>query len=170
MGLVDFYATVVIVLIIIIFFFALKWKVDKMTTSITGEELGFDATQLGLLYVQAHVETSKGTLSFRDFIPLTIKDDKLKKELEEKTNAFFRLHHQNTGIGVAWKIITIQGTKEEELASGKTYSIISVAKGGMSAPASLLLPQPKPGDFIRIELTTVTVTAESIIEQYQAEK
>ncbi len=170
MGLIDFWSVIVIVLIIIIFFFALKLKIDKITTSITGKELELSTRQLALLYPQATVETSKGTMSFNDFILLSIEDNSLKNELEEKTNAFFILHRKNTGVGVGWKIITIRETKEEELASGKTYSIISTAKGEFSAPISLFLPLPKSGDFIRIDLITVTVTSESIIEQYQVEK
>ena len=166
MGLVDFYATIAIVLVIVVFFFALKIKAEKVTKTITGEELGLDATQIALLYAQTPIETSQGTMTFAAFIGLAAADALLEKELQEKTKEFFTVYADVLSYQLGWKIIAIQSESESTLVSSSNYNVISAAKAAFSAPQIILLPLPTPGDFIRIEIITVTTSAESIVESY----
>lgn len=166
MGLTDFYSTIIIVLIIVIFFFALKIKAEKVTNTITGEELGLDATQVALLYAQTPVETSKGTMTFAEFIGIVVADASLEEELQKKTEEFFTPYKSVLPYQLGWKIIAIQSESESTLVSSSNYNVISAAKAAFSAPQTLLLPLPNPGDFIRIEIITVTTSAGSIVESY----
>lgn len=88
-AIVDFYATLAIVLIIIIFFVVLHFKTEKATTTVTGEHIGLDATQIALLYAQATVETSLGRMSFAEFLIKAAEDKTLQKEFTTKTEEFF---------------------------------------------------------------------------------
>lgn len=161
-GLSDFYATIVIFLIILVFFFVLKIKVDRMQYSVTGQELSLDATQLALVYAQSPVETSLGKITFGDFIALAASDTNLHSELETKTQEFFTNYRGPLRYGIGWKIIILQGKEEEVIITDKTYSYFS--KGQLSAPNFLLLPLQKPGDFIKIEISIYSTTAQTILE------
>ncbi len=161
-ALVDFYVTVLIIVVIIIFFFVLHLKTEKATLNVTGEQIGLDATQIALLYAQTPVETSLGTMSFAEFIILAATDDTLKDELKKLTENFFTAYTTKLPYKLSWKITCIQNGNEDTILKGDNYNINSVVKGEISAPSSIFLPMPKPGDIIQIEISTLDVTGEQI--------
>lgn len=147
-GLTDFYSTIVIVLIIVIFFFALKIKAEKVTKTITGEELGLDATQIALLYAQTPVMTSHGEMTFGEFLGIVAVDASLEEELSTLTNEFFNLQMQS---GASITIFLMQNSQDKELLSIENYAYTSYAD---TANGKLLLPLSTPGDFAKIVVQT----------------
>lgn len=169
-ALVDFYVTVLIIVVIIIFFFVLHFKTEKATLDVTGEHIGLDATQIALLYAQSTVETSLGTMSFAEFLVKAAEDETLQDELKILTENFFTAYTTKLPYRLFWKITCIQDGDEDTILTGNTYNIISVVKGEYGAHFSIILPMPNPGDIIKIEISTLSITSESIQESYQLEK
>lgn len=99
-GLSDFYATIVIFLIILVFFFVLKFKIDSIQYSLTGEQLSLDATQLALVYAQSSVETSLGNMTYGEFISTVANDASLETEFTISTIAFFQSLEEKTHVAI----------------------------------------------------------------------
>lgn len=169
-ALVDFYVTVLIIIVIIIFFFVLHFKTQQSTINVNGEQIGLDATQIALLYAQTPVETSQGTMRFAEFIILAATDDTLQDELKDLTENFFTAYTTKLPYRLSWKITCIQDGDEDTILTGNTYNILSVVKGEYGAHFSIILPMPNPSDIIKIEISTLSITLESIQESYQIEK
>lgn len=163
MGLIDFYSTIVIVLIIVIFFFALKIKAEKVTNTITGEELGLDATQIALLYAQTPVETSKGTMTFGEFIGVVAKDTSLKDEFITATTTHFNALQQKTYVTIVLiqndqSIVLIEpeyGFFDRYVGPGFLLYYVFMSGGdAYSTPSDVTIPLHTPNDSAKIYVQT----------------
>ena len=171
-AIVDFYATLAIVLIIIIFFVVLHFKTEQSTYNVTGEQIGLDATQIALLYAQTPVETSKGTMTFAEFLVLAAEDEELEEEFETKTLEFFGYEYMEkiqtiTSVTIA---LSRQGNTEEiisydardiftkfsQLCTAPSCFLLLLTSGDDTVIGSgeITIPLPTPGDFSLITVQT----------------
>ena len=131
-----------------IFFFALKIKAERVTNTITGEELGIDATQIALLYAQTPIETSQGTMTFAEFIGLVAADASLEEEFITLTNDFFNLQMQ-TGASIT--VTITKNAEDRELLSLENYAYTSYAN---TALGEIIIPLQNPSDVAKITIQT----------------
>ena len=158
-ALVDFYATVIIVLIIVVFFFVLHAAGQKVTFSIQDAEdtYGLEASQIALLYTETPVETSQGTMDFGTFASIAATDQTIQDEFSSLTKQFFD-HYCSSVLDtvVSAEIYLVKNQQEQQILRHTACNELTIYATS-SPPSSLLLPLQKPGDFIRIDIRTITL-------------
>lgn len=153
-GLVDFYGTIVIALIIILFFFILHFRGEKISYGISGVTYNLDSTQIALLYAQTDIESSKGNMTFSEFIAFVAEDKGLEDELSTLTKEYLDNYCEDVLNNViSIKITLRQDDKEKEIMRYTACSMNSIYLKEVSD--TVLLPLQKPGDFIQITIITL---------------
>ncbi len=90
-AIVDFYATITILAIIVVFFFIMHVSSNEMRFTLKDQEVTYaiDMTRFARIFVQSDVETTKGKMTFAEFIVAAAEDDSLQKELDILTKSYF---------------------------------------------------------------------------------
>jgi hypothetical protein len=159
-ALADYWAAILIVMLVVFFFFLAHIASDQVEFTLKEQEAtyGLDATRLGLVFAYSNVETSKGTMSFAEFIVMAAEDERLRGELNTLVNNYFSYYEGNVK-----KYLTPYGVQSDSGNAGVDIWIKADVDGqkttlasalnndhGRQSKVSIMLPLHNPNNYVEI--------------------